>query len=458
MSSIIKVDTVQDIDGNNIINENANTITIGASGDTITIPSGATLANNGTATGFASIAWQSSIVTAATHTATAGQGLWLDTSSNAITLTLPASPSVGDQIIFTDYARNWATNAITLNLNSENFQGNATPVPVYDTNGESVDIVYSGSTKGWIPNSDGAVALETPQSYTTDFLVIAGGGAGGLGKETTSLEYAGGGGGAGGYRNSFSTETSGGGGSSESSLTLIPGTVYTITIGAGGAGTNTSTAATSGVDSSISGSGITTITSVGGGRGGGRFNSGSGATVHNSETGGSGGGGGTSLTGTAGNGSAGTANQGFTGGDGSPDVSNDIGGGGGGASAAGADGTAGGTGGTGGDGLSSSITGSAVTRSGGGGAGAASSAGAGGSGGGGAGSAGGDGGDGTANTGSGGGGTRTNGTSGNGGSGVIILTMLDAKYSGTTTGSPTVATGVSGQTVLTFTGSGSYTG
>ena len=61
---------------------------LGDSGDTITIPSGATLANNGTSTGFASIAWQSSIVTAATHTASAGQGLWLDTSSNAITLTL----------------------------------------------------------------------------------------------------------------------------------------------------------------------------------------------------------------------------------------------------------------------------------------------------------------------------------------------------------------------------------
>jgi hypothetical protein len=42
MSSIIKVDTVQDIDGNNIINENANVITVGASGDTITIPAGAT--------------------------------------------------------------------------------------------------------------------------------------------------------------------------------------------------------------------------------------------------------------------------------------------------------------------------------------------------------------------------------------------------------------------------------
>ena len=42
MSSIIKVDTVQDQDGNNIINENANVITVGASGDTITIPAGAT--------------------------------------------------------------------------------------------------------------------------------------------------------------------------------------------------------------------------------------------------------------------------------------------------------------------------------------------------------------------------------------------------------------------------------
>ena len=52
MSSIIKVDTIQDQDGNNIINENANTITIGASGDTITIPSGATLdLSNATQTG-----------------------------------------------------------------------------------------------------------------------------------------------------------------------------------------------------------------------------------------------------------------------------------------------------------------------------------------------------------------------------------------------------------------------
>ena len=52
MASILKVDTIQDQSGNNIINESADTITIGASGDTITIPSGATLSNLGTASGF----------------------------------------------------------------------------------------------------------------------------------------------------------------------------------------------------------------------------------------------------------------------------------------------------------------------------------------------------------------------------------------------------------------------
>jgi len=52
MTSILKADTIQDTDGNNIINESGNTITIGASGDTISIPSGATIANSGTATGF----------------------------------------------------------------------------------------------------------------------------------------------------------------------------------------------------------------------------------------------------------------------------------------------------------------------------------------------------------------------------------------------------------------------
>ena len=113
-------------------------VALGDSGDTFTVPSGATLdiasgatlTNSGTATGFASIAWQSSIVTAATLTAEAGKGYWINTTSNACTITLPASASVGDQIIFTDYARTWGTNAVTINQNSLNFQGYATPNPV----------------------------------------------------------------------------------------------------------------------------------------------------------------------------------------------------------------------------------------------------------------------------------------------------------------------------------------
>ena len=49
MTSILKADNIQDADGNNIINESGNTITIGASGDTINVPSGATFNINGTA-------------------------------------------------------------------------------------------------------------------------------------------------------------------------------------------------------------------------------------------------------------------------------------------------------------------------------------------------------------------------------------------------------------------------
>jgi len=55
MTAILKVDTIQDTSGNNIINESSDTITIGASGDTVNIPAGATFNVQGTAgTGFGS--------------------------------------------------------------------------------------------------------------------------------------------------------------------------------------------------------------------------------------------------------------------------------------------------------------------------------------------------------------------------------------------------------------------
>jgi len=421
-------------------------VTLGDSGDNFIIPSGATLTNNGSASGFASIAWQSAIKTAS-FTAVAGEGYWINTTSSAITITLPAAASVGDQIIFTDYARTWGTNAVTVNQNSLNYQGNTSPNPIYNTNGQSVNIVYSGATQGWIPNSDDDVTLETPQfSGVTDFLVIAGGGSGGYRK--------GGGGGAGGYRNSYSTESSGGGGSSESSLTLSQGTTYTITVGAGGASVTTVGHGNSGSDSSISGSDITTITSTGGGGG---TSEDAGANPNSSGGSGAGGSGATPYTA----GGSGTANQGFDGGDGEAGAQAAAGGGGG-AGVAGSNGVEGTGGGNGGNGLASSITGSSVSRGGGGGGNMETSSlpsGSGGTGGGGDAGAGNPaattGTAGTANTGGGGGGCQNQNT-GAGGSGVVILRFATADYSGTTTGSPTVTTDGT-DTILTFTGSGSYT-
>jgi hypothetical protein len=54
------------------------------------------------------------IVTTSTLTAVANKGYWIDTTSNACTITLPGSASVGDQLVFVDYARTWNTNNVTI--------------------------------------------------------------------------------------------------------------------------------------------------------------------------------------------------------------------------------------------------------------------------------------------------------------------------------------------------------
>jgi hypothetical protein len=287
-----------------------------------------------------------------------------------------------------------------------------------------------------------SITVQAP--IVVDFLVIAGGAAGGTGGTGGSASVGGaGGGGAGGYRNSYNNETSGGGGSSESSLTLIAGTQYTITVGGGGSGSGSIDQRGNSGNNSV----FSSITSTGGG-GGGSGNDGTGNS--GGLSGGSGGGGGE----TAGGGS-GTSGQGFSGSSGAGN--NNGGGGAGGAGSSGGAGS-GNNGGNGGNGVASSINGSSVTRAGGGGGGANTTAtpGSGGSGGGGAGGT--TAGHGTDNTGSGGGGAsdRPNRVSGNGGSGLVILRLPTAVYSGTTTGSPSVSTSGS-DTILTYTGSGSYT-
>ena len=274
---------------------------------------------------------------------------------------------------------------------------------IYNTTTSTVQF-YNGSA--WGNTGIDVFALE--------FLIIAGGGAGGFTDTSTGNKEASGGGGAGGYLCKYASETSGGGSVTLNTFYVIPSTNYPVSIGAGGSGRafhfNSSATGTP--------SYIGSLYALGGGGGGGGYPAG--------RAGGSGGGGGPRYSpdgGSTGDGANGTYAQGYKGGDhtGTPATVHNAGGGGGGAGAVGADGSSG-AGGAGGVGSASSITGASVTRAGGGGGVGSASAGAGGTGGGGAGGFTTSATAGTANTGGGGGSTANTATAGaSGGSGVIIL-------------------------------------
>jgi hypothetical protein len=82
-------------------------------------------------------------------TAVAGEGYFCDTSSAAFTATLPASPSLGDEVTFVDYAGTFDTNNLTVGRNSENIQGSAADLTV-SIERAGLTLVYSGSTYGWL--------------------------------------------------------------------------------------------------------------------------------------------------------------------------------------------------------------------------------------------------------------------------------------------------------------------
>ena len=455
------------------------TVTLGDSGDTLSIPCGVTLSNAGSITNSGTITntgtisggtitgtidnqvnWDTTAKTAG-FTAVAGNGYFVNTTSGAITVTLPASPSAGDLVGIKDYANTADTNAITIARNGENIQGTANDFTI-STEGLSILLIYVDGTQGWVstgaakasdiaeqalfitatggcvsccgdykihtftgPGTFTVTCAGNPLGSTTvDYLVVAGGGAGGGGS-------GGSGAGAGGYR-----ESSGAASGCYSASPLgacvsalpVTATGYPITVGAGGTGVNAGgTAAPPGSDSTFS-----TITSAGGARGVGEQNNGS--------TGGSGGGAGhhggagVPYSGGAGNTPPVAPPQGQSGGGSSPcGPTNRKAGGGGGAGATGSTSPTG----NGGNGVTSSITASPVTRAGGGGGGGESASpgnlprqGSGGSGGGGNSGpvSGGVGANGTANTGSGGGGSvrapqpaTTTYAGGNGGGGIVII-------------------------------------
>jgi hypothetical protein len=467
MTSTIKVNTIQNTCGADIIKESSNTITIGASGDTVTLASGASQ------TGFGrtgTVDWVTDSIKTATFTATSGEGYFTNTTGGVFTVNLPSSPSAGDIVAVSDYAEKWATNNLTLGRNGSNIEGEASDLSL-NQKGASITLVYVDGTKGWIvvnagnsksgfdenfivatggtESESGDCKIHTftgPGTFTvcqvsdtaTDnvvsYTIVAGGGGGGSGGGSGSSGAAAGGGGAGGFREVSSpsapfTASPLDGYPSAPNRVTITAQAYSIVVGGGGASVVPNNTSNSGNNSSFGG-----IVSAGGGGGGSRNPSS--PSIQSGKSGGSGGGGITPCSSIgSGNTPPTTPSQGNNGGAGNNPSGNNGGGGGGGASAVGADstnGSNGGIGGNGGAGVASSITGSPVTRAGGGGgagggdapSGHNNAGGTGGSGGGGNGGAtGGNGTAGTTNTGGGGGagGSHPGKDGQQGGSGIVII-------------------------------------
>ena len=94
-----------------------------------------------------------SAVTWAPHstnvTVSAGSKTILDTSSTAITLTLPSSPSFGDEVRIIDGTGNASTNNITIDRNASNIMGSNSDL-IIDVDRAGIGLVFYNSTQGWI--------------------------------------------------------------------------------------------------------------------------------------------------------------------------------------------------------------------------------------------------------------------------------------------------------------------
>jgi len=298
------------------------TVTLGDSGDTFTIPAGATITNNGTAAGFGATgaaSWDTTVKTSG-FTAVNGVGYFVNTTAGAISVNLPAG-TAGDVVAIKDYANTFDTNAVTLVQNGSDKIGGSTVNATLSTEGLAVTLVFVDATQGWLVTDNGTQDTAATSQYVTatggtpttspcgdykihtftgpgalcvscagnaagsntvEYLVVAGGGSG-----------LGGGAGAGGFR--FASP-------SLVPLTYpakplaapaglaVPVASYPITVGAGGTG-----------GASGSNSIFSSITSAGGGRGGAAAGVGP-AGYEVVAPGGSGGAGGQDLNSPGGNG------------------------------------------------------------------------------------------------------------------------------------------------------------
>jgi hypothetical protein len=99
------------------------------------------------ATGVGGVSWQA-VVTGAT-TMVSGRGYFVNTTSSAFTMTLPASPSIGDYVRIIDYAGTFDSNTCTIGRNSQKIAGASADMTV-TTERAGLELVFTDSTQGWL--------------------------------------------------------------------------------------------------------------------------------------------------------------------------------------------------------------------------------------------------------------------------------------------------------------------
>ena len=134
---------------------NNNTLTVKTvSGTGLTLPVGSTtiLYSDGTnITG--KLQTKGYYTPSATYTTVNGDQVLIDTSgsgiSGPITINLPASPAIGNEVTFIDSGNNLASNNLTVGRNGSNINGAASNL-VVSANASAFTLVYVNATRGWV--------------------------------------------------------------------------------------------------------------------------------------------------------------------------------------------------------------------------------------------------------------------------------------------------------------------